>query len=301
MASIIDYDIFLHVDAEHKSRCEWYLQEHDKSGSRIGGPQMPWKWGLYFYASELVSCSQININASSERRFTESYVSITGKLRPGSYFNGMFHSANTKYRMFGKSREIENFDLYIIPLRDDDGEEYASAGAFGYAYNDDRTGQVMSDSIQIQFHLKNDRVHDLINKIENKSIKALNISVDHLSGFYSGWTPKIDTDDVKVLTDNIEHKIVRTDSCMINPPVLGDVGNFRLAVISSHGMVFDVLVSEKDGFSDKSAYINSEKSDVSDLLLQIDAIFHRIFDKNIRMILAPIWLVLIMVIFIFMK
>ena len=49
-----------------------------------------------------------------------------------------------------------------------------------------------------------------------------------VDGLYSGWSPEIYTESIKVLTEPRDHQLTISEGCAITPPTLGRIGEFHV-------------------------------------------------------------------------
>ncbi|MFK0691577.1 hypothetical protein ACFX5Q_25740 [Mesorhizobium sp. IMUNJ 23033] len=225
METHIDRRVILCQESEFKSLYEWSLQELNADGKQVGRDQIPWIWTLSFTASELTLRDTIAIKPSypddpEESQMTAKQV-IFAKLHPIGR-GGI--DWTTSYSMFGTDRTIANFQLQIIPLTDEDEQERCIAwGVVSYTAETDFHEETTGDSMGFYLIVRPETFTRYAEKIAASAVDEVVLHVGRVAGFYSEWSPSISADQIKVLTDDKEHKIEIPDNCEIDPPRLGEV------------------------------------------------------------------------------
>lgn len=237
----------------------WSLHECDGQGRMIGGEQIPKRWTSYFTASQITYDFSLNISDSTAEQgedddevitpwFATQSVkeSIHARLSPGRIRGDQRVDDDVCYSMFGTGRFIAEFDLKILPVKDESHEKAEIWGCVSYtAENADFKDETHNDAFVIYLGLSPSRFHQVAEQIKTHQIDSLEISVGRVSGFYSSWSPGISTHHIKVLTSYHEQKVLTPEECSIVPPRLGDVAEFELTISRSKKVGF----SQTEGVS----------------------------------------------------
>jgi len=236
----LDCKIRLSDASEFGNLYKWSLQETDENGKQIGSDQVPWQWNLWFTASELSyhrtlesvgECVLTDDGVEYEPMSVEESEQISGKLCFGVANDGEWQDA-TSYSMFGTSRRIKQFQLVVRKLASDDATEccvmwgcvsYTSEGA-------DFGDETQDDVVQVSLHLSTDKFDRLARTIQARQVDLAQLYLGKVSGFYSEWSPSIVTRQVKVLVASKDQEVLGAESSEINPPRLGEVGEFSLTI-----------------------------------------------------------------------
>ena len=133
--------------------------------------------------------------------------------------------------MFGTDRAITSFDLNIYPIADPAEQESCSAwGSVSYTTEIDFRHETSDDCVVFYLFVKPDTFARYGAKIAHGLVDEMILSVESVAGFYSEWSPSISTDNVKVLTEGSEQKIILPPSHKVEPPRLGHVGKAELYI-----------------------------------------------------------------------
>lgn len=237
----LEKEIRLHDKTEHESLYSWCLQEIDSEGEQVGRDLIPWEWGLHFTASELrlnqgIQFGELSLfndnEPEQEQKFEDSEI-ITATLHPGVCTDGKWLEEDSKFSMFGTDRVITEFALRIYKIDDDEDKERCSVwGGVSYTSEIDFRDDTVPDFIEIHLGLSKERFNKLADHISNKAVDVVRVGISRVSGFYSDWSPSISTNSVKVLTRGSEQEIIKPDGCEIDPPRLGEIGEFDLTLIT---------------------------------------------------------------------
>ena len=255
----------LHTEPEHKSLYKWAINEIDADGKQIGRDQIPWEWSLYFTATSCELSDRIEITQPLNFKFkvtmqdgtvteresggketVDRRQAIHVQLRSGDSRAGYGHKEPATFKMFGTDRTIKNFQLDIFQLTDPAEQErctawgcpsYTSEGA---AFID----ETIDDSFIFYLAVKPEAFARYLEKITNGAVDEIVFRVGKVDGFYSEWSPSWATDRVKVLTADREHKVTAPPDSQLEPPRLGQVGEFALFI--NRKLEFDSQASEPE-------------------------------------------------------
>ena len=241
----LDRSLRLATDTKHKSLYAWAINEVDQSGEVVGSDQIPWRWSLYFTATELVFAQELEIREPyrpSEGRGISrplpgeppeinhrAYINL--KLRPGDSRKTPIQSRQTSYRMFGTDRIISDFTLTISPLDSENDTENCFAGGFVRETIDvDFRDEILNDSVYFYLKVKPSTFEQYAARISAGTAEQIVLLVGGVAGFYSEWSPSISTSEVKVLVRGEEHQLDVPADLDFEPPRLGSVGEARLYI-----------------------------------------------------------------------
>ena len=245
----MEYELRLKTEPEHKSLYRWAINEIDPEGREIGGDRIPWPWSLYFTATDCALHDHVDVQPKSafdarlERALTESLIDglppresselqvIMAQLRPGDRRHDQDIWRKTRFSMFGTRRAIEKFELRILPNADPADEEICKAfGSVAYNAADMESAETAVDWLQFVLFVKPTTFDRYAAKVSNGFVEDMVFRVGRVAGFYSHWSPSIDTSEVKVLTSNREHKLSLPTDLPFEPQSLGTVGEANLFI-----------------------------------------------------------------------
>lgn len=226
----IDRRVILSQDSEHKGLYDWLLKEVDRDGNQVGFDQIPWPWSLSFTARDLVLTEALVIisgtrpNDDSGDANTERTVQRRQSIRATLLPLKAGHFDRTEFSMFGTSRLISKFELYIYELQATDGEEKCVAtGNVSYTYENDFDLRTTDDAVAFNLFVRSDTFARYAKRVSASSVDEVVLQLGGVSGFYSEWSPSISAYSIKVLTDSQEQKVQTPEDCSIRPPRLGEV------------------------------------------------------------------------------
>lgn len=309
MDTHLENTIRLNKESKYENFYEWSLQEYDENGGKIGDAQIPWKWGLHFTASELRYQQSITINGSDVSDDKENNEqpyeaeSILATLHSGICLDGKELKNDTLYTMFGANREIKKFVLHIEKLEDSDAQDRCHIwGSVSYTSEIDFRNETTDDEIHIYLSLAPKRFYKLVDLIKAKRADMLQVYLRDVSGFYSEWSPSISAYNIQVLTDSKEEqKIILPEGCEIDPPRLGQVGEFSISVVQRNiinpkqdfsaidiDKLFEESTDYEEDFIEPEEAIETQPDVSSQLLAQLER-----NEKALAKLQTPLWLIFI--------
>lgn len=222
---------------------DWFIQEFDKDGNKIGGEQVPWRWGLYFTADELHYSYSMKISDESDTdnnaHQNEDEEVITAILRPGHCSSDKYLRDKVTYSMFGTNRTINKFHLCIYKCEteiEDDNEKCRMWGEVSStSENVNFEVETTDDEMGITLYLSPEQFDIAAETIKAKRINILEIYLARVFGFYSSeWSRMITTEEIKVLTNLECQKVITPHDCKIEPHTLGKIGKCYMRLIQHH-------------------------------------------------------------------
>jgi len=237
----LERKIKLSEEPEFKNLYSWSLQELNEEGEKVGSDQVPWEWSLYFTASEVRYNNTIDIEKSDEPSEEENTAqtheseSITAILHPGICRDGKYLEDDTSYSMFGTNRRIKQFGLRIQENKEGGDREGCHIwGCVSYTTEVDFRDETTDDTVEIYLSLSPTQFNTIAELIKTRRADILQVRLGRVSGFYSEWSPSISTNNIKILAASKDQEVIARDGCEIEPPRLGDVGEFNLMVTQRH-------------------------------------------------------------------
>ncbi len=210
----------------------WFLQELDANGDKIGQAQRPWGSTCYFEAAELHLRHSTIIKgaiASDEDvcPTTDKRQSISAELHP--QVRGFLLYPKTSFSMFGTHRTIKRFALEITPLENDEMHEVCTAAGYVSSTSEiDFCNHTDDDTVFFELHVRPETFATYARMISASEVDKAILSVGCVEGFYSEWSPSISTNEIKILSSDLEHDVEVENECKIVPPRLGLVGQVTL-------------------------------------------------------------------------
>lgn len=222
----IDHRIVLNDNPEHKGLYKWCLQELDDDGQPRGRDLIPWGWTLYFTATELTIFDSLKIEPEEEaayddpdpRQTAQSERRILAKLKSGDTHAWSVRERPT-YSMMGTDRIIEKIELVILESKGDGRCPHISLwGGVAYTSDSGIWRDTVDDALVFTIVVDADQFEHYERRIAEGGFDELVFCVRSASGFYSDWSPDIQTDKIKVLTDREdEHPVEIPEDCQIVP------------------------------------------------------------------------------------
>lgn len=232
----------LNISPEHKSLYSWAINETDAGGQVASRDQIPWRWSLYFTATEFTVSESVKIVTRDRRGTAKDAADISqrsvirAKLRPGQPLGGGEWSSGPTYRMFGSDRVISDFQLDIMPLETAEEPEGCHAwGCVSYTYEIDFKNETNPDSLTFYLMVRQERFDRYVWNIAQGIGDEMWLSVGQVDGLYSEWSPSVSTRSIKVLTSGKEQKVEMPDlagSEMPQIPRIGAVGEVEFSMNS---------------------------------------------------------------------
>ncbi|WP_154140415.1 hypothetical protein [Photobacterium damselae] len=288
-----DSKVKLSEESEYKSLYKWFIQEVNNQGEAQGEKLIPYNGDMNFSASELRITRKIESHIMAffdgdqpQKKEIKSTEIISGVLHNGFCRDGKELDGYTRFEMIGTDREIERISLIIVPI-DDGGKEVCKLdGIISYS----SYGFTQDDYLSISFYVKRERFDMLAKAIDNNSVSLVNISIDHVNGFYASWSPDYDASLVKVLTH--EHdEILTYDNCDIDLPKLGVVDSFDISFVTRCPLNFKqdyTPTNMHELFKDEEKEIESKEDKTEKLLSQIMA-----SQASLISLKKPLWFIVI--------
>ena len=236
MEYLRDTRVLLSAERENKSLYPWSIREFDMAGKQIGNDQIPWDWSLRFDVTELIPHFTLkleNEQDSGEQRTIKTEVAeyLFGKLRPSE----TSREAGV-YSMFGTKRTINEFGLFIYKAME--GEDRCSMwGSLSYTSDWDFEDVTQEDSVQIYIHLTAEKFERLIKFVTFPRPTGATVRLKGVSGFYSGWSPAIRTDSIKILANAKDQGLENPERLSFDPPSLGHVEEFDLTLKQQYPII----------------------------------------------------------------
>jgi len=237
----LERGVRLSIESEYENLYKWSLQEHNENGKQIGENQIPWAWSLHFTASELrhirsIEYGKLYDSDEEGKKGISEQETITGILHSGLCNDGKQLEDYVHYSLFGTNRIIKQFGLRIYKLDDasddeEDKEDCWLSGFASYTTEMDFRDETTEDFVEIILRLSPERFDKLSELITLKRVDRFRLFLGQVSGFYSEWSPDILTHNIKILPrDSDKNVVVIPENCKIEPPRLGEVGEFSLSI-----------------------------------------------------------------------
>lgn len=231
----LDRKIKLSEKSEYKNLYSWSLQEFNEKGEKLGSDQVPWEWGLYFSASELRYSRSIAFEGDGALQVEESE-SIAAVLRSGTWGEERWLDDETSYSMFGTNRTIKEFNIVVTKADNGDEEKCRVWGCVSYTTEVDFREETVDDTVQIYLSIYPERFDAIKEQVQSRRVDCLQIRLRRVSGFYSEWSPSTRARNIKVLTASSDQEVLTKDGSKIEPPRLGDVGEFNITLTRGYNL-----------------------------------------------------------------
>jgi hypothetical protein len=223
---------------ELKSLYKWCLNEYDSNDKKVDGDYIPWAWSCYFTSDQLRVVRNIELNRYDEeyeladKPRSEYKATIFADLRSGRPDKTSFWD-RVSYSMFGTNRVIEKFHLSIHKAIDQ--SELQGCRVYGipsYDSEDDEFRKTTEDDFfGIDLYIKEDEFNEILEAIESKKASSALIRISGVSGFYSYWSPTINTSHIKILTSY--HTVENEEGSPISPTHVATVDEFSMSLSTS--------------------------------------------------------------------
>lgn len=214
-------------EIEHKGLYARALTEIDDRGAQVGYDMIPWVWTTNFVGTDFVAMDHLSYESvgmmgkeHDEMRATRRNV-IQVRLRPGTMREGSIFDREPTYRFFGTDRVISDWELHIMPTDKKEEEGCTTWGSVSYDSEIDFRKETTSDIVTFYLAVNQSLYDRYLWNIGQGLANQIALSVGHVEGFYSDWSPGVTTRDIKVLAGS-EHKIEEGDGT--DWPRLGKVG-----------------------------------------------------------------------------
>lgn len=299
--------------SEQSSLYSWCINDIDDAG-KDDGDMIPWNWSLFFSASKLQVHRTIKFddrswdNNNEVNLKNEFKTLITGDLFSGIFDDDLNLKEKVSYSMFGTDRIINSFSLSIYEV-DSVIEEKSSLYACP-SYESENSNFVPvteDDYIGIELFLTSSKFNELVRLIESNQTNAVSVSIGRVNGFYSNWSPTINTRFVKVLTDY--HEVENIEDCKDLILRTGNIGQFSMSFHSISQLntqpiknysTFNYQVDE--GVT--NSYNDNQEKNKYQPPLDLNSsnnVLDKLLDKHTKSIKRFLWLIAILLIFILAK
>jgi hypothetical protein len=235
MESNLDLKVSLNENPDRSTLGKWCLDEYDSNNKKVDGDYIPWAWSCYFRSDQLRVIRQLELNRYDEnyvlldRPRSDYKVSVVGDLRSGRSDEDSFLD-RVSYSMFGTSRKITKFNLYIGSASEQDGlQDCKVYGIPSYDSEDSHSRrQTEDDYFGIDVFINEDELKDIVQAVESKTADSIVLRISRVSGFYSHWSPTIITSNIKILTEY--HTITKPEGSAISPWIIGTADEFWISL-----------------------------------------------------------------------
>lgn len=281
---------------EHKSLYKWCLNEYDSNDKKVDGDYIPWAWSCYFTSDQLKVVRHIELN-----RYDENYELAD---KPRSEFKATIfadlHSGRpdkttywdrVSYSMFGTNRVIEKFHLSIQKASDQ--SELQGCRVYGIPSYDSEDSEFRKktedDFFGIDLHIKEDEFNEILEAIESEKSSIALIRISGVSGFYSYWSPTINTSHIKILTSY--HAVENAEGSSISPTHVATVDEFSMSLSTKEANQDEGRAEITDSTPEKIVTV-----DLDSLSSRIDSM--RAITNSLK---YPLWLIFIALLIIIFK
>lgn len=288
MESNLDLKVSLNENPERSTFGKWCLDEYDSNDKKVDGDYIPWAWSCYFKSDQLRVVRHLELN-----RYDENYVlldkprsdykvSVVGDLLSGRSDEDSFLD-RVSYSMFGTNRTIEKFHLSINVARDQDELHGCKIYAIP-SYNSEDSNfrsQTVDDFFGIDIYINEDELKDIVKAVESKNSDSIVLRISGVSGFYSHWSPTINTSHIKILTSY--HTISKSDGSIISPHLVGTADEFWISLTKKSEKNLDL---EPDTEIAKNKPEKTTREDLASLSNSVDSL--RAITNSLK---RPLWLI----------
>ncbi len=226
----LDYKLKLNMESEHKSLYKWGIDEIDEEGKIVNEKLIPWGWGVNFKTKNISYKPSYELRKKREYDEDEDRMLFMGEHKGEHRIDEIeaIHGelevdGDAIIQMFGTNRHVRCFNLNIGV-----GEKGLCYlfGSPQYTTEIDFRDTTSPDFVELYIRLSEKKFRELSQMIIAKSLTSVFIRVSGVSGFYSRWSPSVETDSIKVLTKH--HEVEIPEGCDIEPPITGQVNNLRM-------------------------------------------------------------------------
>lgn len=196
----------------------WFLEEVDAAGHKIGPDYIPWGYTLSFEMKNLLVFRELKIAGEKGTKNTDG---IMGALSPVK----TDRRGHVTYSFFGTKRPVEQFTIRII--KSEQADECTISGGPAYEYEWDFSNLKQPDWVQVDVFVNSARFEELASFVEGGQAKGT-VTLGLAQGFYAEWSPSIRTNKVKLLGSIEDQKVVIPPGYGFKPNPLGKVGEFNI-------------------------------------------------------------------------
>jgi len=324
MDYLLERKIRVNTEFEHE---KWSIFEVDNNGVKANGDWVLFFGNLRFTAKSVVVHTKLTIedsqkseDDSDKKKSASSQIKfISGKLVSGYVHEGNNLQNAVRFSMFGTSRFITEFDLYIEEAKEDETEGCTLNAIPSYEFEGADLGiEVEPDFMGFEVRVSKNKLNELISLIESQAVNDVRLYVRNVEGIYSHWSPPWETilvpSEVKVLPrqcDIVNKKEVEEDVAILfkdgdrNPRYVGNIREFNLLFSSKKDLykLPQVKTTDDDSYDTYASSTTSEShsSDWSDSE-ERDFLKHiRPITKEIKSLKTLLWFVLGAVVFILLR
>ena len=299
MENNLELKVVLNENPERSLLGKWCLDEYDSNDKKVDGDYIPWAWPCYFRSDQLRVIRQLELN-----RYDENYalldksrsdykVSVVGDLRSGRSDEDSILD-RVSYSLFGTNRRITKFHLSITTARDQDGLQ--GCRIYGIPSYDSEDSNFISktedDYFGIDLYIDENELNDIVQAVESKNADNIVLRISGVSGFYSYWSPTINTSHIKILTSY--HIIAKPEGSTISPYLIGTADEFWISLAKKSDNNLDIEPGTE--ITEKNPE-RTVREDLAYLSNSVDSL--RTIANSLK---YPLWLILIaLLIIIFIK
>ena len=197
------------IEHKHQGLYDWCIQESFSDEKKDESPNdyIPFLYTVDFLAKNL----QYNFNISNNSIFTDNKVVSNEFISAKLATHGNDESLTIS--LFGSKNPIGGIDLRIkkIDTSDKKKKERCVVSAYGeQEIENSRTLReyTLPSNMTVTLSLTEKNFNQLADAISSKSINSMFLYLSKVDGFYSGWTPTIHANKIKLLIsqDNLFSK-----------------------------------------------------------------------------------------------
>jgi hypothetical protein len=192
--------IHIKKETEYTTLYRWYLQEHNEQGNPVGEKFIPWTWGIDFVSKNFVYNSSIFYNTAVGPP--------KGPWWADEHFFGSLSVSRVPIiKMFGNDEVVKQMSLSIICIPDTEDPSSNVVAIPSYNFEDYCYQKITRpDHFGIEIRIPRSNFNPIKSLILDKNIQTVKVSVGGLQGLYAPWSPGIEAEEVKVLTE--DHMVV---------------------------------------------------------------------------------------------
>jgi hypothetical protein len=215
----VENSVRLSTKSPHSNLYQWFLEEFDPAGKKLGSDYIPWGWSLYFDVKNLAVRKSFELSEDKPGKTADT---ITGTLTP----ERSGRRRTVAYSFFGTKRTVESFSLRILKS-EQEKEARQVWGSIAYESEFEFRNELAPDAVEVIVQLPAAKFDDLAKFAEDGRSRAV-VMLKLVHGFYSEWSPSIRTDHIKILGNLKDQKIKIEEGAGVQPPTLGKVGDFAI-------------------------------------------------------------------------